>query len=142
MAALQSNIPYYVFGMLEPTLQILGFVVASFAPQYYACSQTQTPISHTLLPSEKIVTYQLGNLFLLIAIMGLSIMNSVGDHAVVATYLSALWWGDLGHIGVTAWCMGSQRLLSVREWTLVNWANMGFPAFLFTMRSLYFLGNL
>ncbi|KAF3342153.1 hypothetical protein EV126DRAFT_412667 [Verticillium dahliae] len=138
----QPTIPYYVFGVLEPTLQILGFAVASFTPHYLALTQTPTPISHTLLPSEKIVTYQLGNLFLLIAIMGLSIMNSASDPAIVATYLSALWWGDLGHIGVTAWCMGSARLLSVREWTLINWASLGFPTFLFTMRSLYFLGSL
>ncbi|KAJ3453723.1 hypothetical protein MRS44_017970 [Fusarium solani] len=138
----QSTIPYYVFGVLEPTLQILGFAVASFTPHYLALTQTPTPISHTLLPSEKIITYQLGNLFLLVAILGLSIMNSASDPAVISTYLSALWWGDLGHIGVTAWGMGSQRLLSVREWTLINWASMGFPTFLFTMRSLYFLGSL
>ncbi|RKK12491.1 hypothetical protein BFJ63_vAg10978 [Fusarium oxysporum f. sp. narcissi] len=136
----QSMIPYCIFGVLEPTLQILGFAVASFIPHYLALTQTPMPISHTLLPSEKIITYQLGNLFLLVAIFGLSIMNSASDPAVISTYLSALWWGDLGHIGVTAWGMGSQRLLNVREWTLINWTTMGFPVFLFTMRNLYFFG--
>ncbi|KAH6880677.1 hypothetical protein B0T10DRAFT_581226 [Thelonectria olida] len=102
MAVSHSSITYYVFGVLEPSLQILGFVVTSFTPQYYACMQTPTPISHTLLPSEKIVIYQLGNLFLLIVILGLSIMNSTRDPAVISAYLSALWWGGLGHIGITA----------------------------------------
>lgn len=136
----QSKMSYYVFGVMEPTLQILGFVVASFTPHYFALTQTPTPISHTLLPSEKIVTYQLGNLLLLVAILGLSFMNSTNDPAVVKTYLSVLWWGDLGHIGVTAWCMGPERLLSLREWIVMNWTSMGLPIVLFTMRSLYFLG--
>ena len=36
--------------------------------------------------------------------------------------------------------MGSQRLLNLREWTLMNWTTMGIPLFLFSVRNLYFLG--
>jgi drug/metabolite transporter (DMT)-like permease len=134
-----SPIPFYVFGVLEPTLQIIGFTVASFGPHLIALTQTPTPISHNLLPSEKIITYQFGNLLLLIAILSLSFITTANDAAVASTYLSALWWGDLGHIGVTAWCMG-ERLLNVGEWTLVNWASLVFPVFLFIIRTLYFAG--
>ncbi|KEZ45200.1 hypothetical protein SAPIO_CDS2659 [Scedosporium apiospermum] len=54
------DLPYYIFGVVEPTLQILGFVVGSFAPQYFALTQAPLLISHSLLPSEKILSYQLG----------------------------------------------------------------------------------
>lgn len=133
------NIAYLIFGVAEPALQILGFLTTSFAPEYYALTQTPTPVSHQLLPSEKILTFQFGNLVLVLAILGLSIMNANVDRAVVDAYLSALWWGDLGHVGVTAWCMGP-RLFDVRQWTLVNRASLGVPCFLFAARSLYFLG--
>ncbi|KAM0271397.1 hypothetical protein ACHAQH_009119 [Verticillium albo-atrum] len=137
---LLEDLPYYIFAVVEPALQLLGFAVTSLAPHYFALSQTPSPISHSFLPSEKILTYQLGNLFFLLAVISLSVLNATSDRAVVGAYLSALCWGDLGHIGVTAWCMGWQRFRSVGEWTPVNWACLLVPAVMYILRNMYLLG--
>lgn len=102
------------------------------------------------------VAWQLGNLYLLMAFMGLFILRTTSEVEVVKAYLLALWLGDIGHIGFTAFGLGGERLMNMSEWNAVTHGNLPFTvsatlscmspvklphqAFLFLTRSAYFLG--
>lgn len=140
MASALPTIPYYIFGVAEPAALILAFAVTSLLPSYYVSSQTKLVSPRPLLPTEQIAVYQMSNLFLLVAVLSIYVLNSTDDVKVARAFLTALCWGDLGHLGVTAWCLGWRTIKDVSSWSLVIWGNIGIPAFLFTMRVLYFLG--
>jgi hypothetical protein len=72
------------------------------------------------------VTWQLGNLYLLMAIMGLAILNTTSDAKVVKAYLFALWVGDIGHVGLTLYGLGLQRVAHVSEWNAMTNGNVAF----------------
>ncbi|KAJ6051955.1 hypothetical protein N7499_011343 [Penicillium canescens] len=140
MASLLPTIPRYFFTFVEPTLLILAFATTSIFPSYYVFTQSKHAPRHRLLPTEQILTFQLGNLFLLLAVIELYVFSSTTDTKAVHALITALWWGDLGHLGVTTWCMGAAALRNPRFWSLVNWGNIAIPTLLFTMRSLYLVG--
>jgi hypothetical protein len=104
MASLLPTIPRYFFCFIEPTLLILTFATTSIFPSYYVFTQSKHAPRHRLLPTEQILTFQLGNLFLLIAVIELYVFSSTTDTKAVRALITALWWGDLGHLGVTTWC--------------------------------------
>ena len=141
MASSMSTTSYCTFGVLEPLLQIAGFCLASFAPDLYISSLRSLKLSRAESPlQETIVVFQLGNLFLLVAVIGLYVLHSTSDSGVATAYLTALWWGDLGHIGVTAWCIGWSEMSRWMHWHWATWANVGIPVCLFIARNLYFYG--
>ncbi|KAH7067013.1 hypothetical protein BKA63DRAFT_523572 [Paraphoma chrysanthemicola] len=141
MASALPAIPRYIFTIFEPAILLVAFLTISLFPRYYVSSQSPLdPPSRPLTAPEEILVYQLSNVFLLIAFTSLYVLNSTNDVKVARAWLSALWWGDLGHIGVTAWCMDWETFSSVGTWTMVNWANLSIPSLLFSLRSLYFLG--
>ncbi|OAL44868.1 hypothetical protein IQ07DRAFT_550098, partial [Pyrenochaeta sp. DS3sAY3a] len=140
MSTALPTIPQYLFGVGEPAILILAFLVTSLLPEYYVSSLSKLPSTRSLLATEQIGVYQISNLFLLIAVLSFYILNSIHDAKVTRLFLNALWWGDLGHLGVTTWCLGRKRVWDVGSWSLVVWGNICIPAFLFTMRTLYFLG--
>ena len=102
MACTLPTIPRYIFSVFEPAVLILGFVITTALPEYYFSSHSKLPSPRPLLPSEKIQIYQLSNLFLLVAFMSLYILKSTDDIKVARAFLTALWWGDIGHLGVTS----------------------------------------
>ena len=140
MATALPTIPRYVFCIIEPVVLILAFTTTSISPAYYVSGQFKLTSPLSLAPSETILTYQMSNLFLLIAIIELYVFHSTNDIKVAHALLKALWWGDLGHLGVTTWCMGWATLRNVGEWSLVNWGNIAVPLFLFAMRSFCLFG--
>ena len=140
MASALPTIPRYIFCIIEPVALILAFTITSVSPAYYVSGQSKLTSPLNLAPSETILTYQTSNLFLLIAIIELYVFHSTNDIKVAHALLTALWWGDLGHLGVTTWCMGWATLRNVGEWSLVNWGNLAVPLFLFAMRSFYLFG--
>lgn len=92
-----------------------------------------------LIASEKLLAGQLGNLFLVLGFVGVGVLQTTSEMAVVRAYLSALWWGDLGHVGITAYAMGWDSVVNVAGWSLVTWGNLGIPMGLWVLRSLYLL---
>ncbi|KAJ5607472.1 hypothetical protein N7537_004091 [Penicillium hordei] len=140
MASVLPTIPRYFFCFIEPTLLILAFATTSMFPSYYVSTQSKLAPLHRLLSTEQILSFQLSNLFFLIAVIELYIFFSTTDTKAVQALITALWWGDLGHLGVTTWCMGAAALRNPRSWSLVNWGNIAIPTLLFTMRSLYLVG--
>jgi hypothetical protein len=88
----------------------------------------------------KLVAWQLGNTYLLLGILGVFILNTTTEIKVVRAYLFALWLGDIGHVGVTAYAMGTAGLLDIAGWPSVAWGNIGITLALFLLRSLYLQG--
>lgn len=72
------------------------------------------------------VAWQLGNLYLLMAFMGLFILNTTSEAKVVRAYLLALWLGDIGHVGFSAYGLGIERLFNVAQWNALTGGNVAF----------------
>lgn len=72
------------------------------------------------------VAWQLGNLYLLMAMMGLAILNTTSEAKVVKAYLLVLWLGDIGHVGFTLYGLGLERLAQVSEWNAMTNGNVAF----------------
>ncbi|KAF4124619.1 hypothetical protein GMORB2_5285 [Geosmithia morbida] len=86
------------------------------------------------------VAWQLGNLYLLMAFMGIAVLHSTTETSVVRAYLFVLAVGDVGHVGLTAYGMGLNKLSRPVAWNAMTIGNVAFTLFLFVMRSLYFIG--
>ncbi|KAF2089970.1 hypothetical protein K490DRAFT_35247 [Saccharata proteae CBS 121410] len=142
MAASLPLLPRVVFTVLEPVSLIAGFLGPFISPSFFVSSQVPRPTSepHLLLSTEHVLALQLGNAYLLLAFLGLFILNTTNELKTVRAYLAALWLGDIGHVAVTAWALGVTGLMDIGGWNAVTWGNIGATLALFFVRSLYFLG--
>jgi hypothetical protein len=86
------------------------------------------------------MAWQLGNCYLLLGLIGVFILNTTTELKVVRAYLFALWLGDIGHLAITMYAMGSSAVLDIGGWSATTWGNVGATLFLFTIRSLYLQG--
>jgi hypothetical protein len=140
MAVLPSPGPRFVFCVVEPFLLFSGFTFLAFSIPTYVTSLSPTPHASEPLPTEQILAFQLCNVYLLLAFINIFVLITTGEIKVVRAYLSALWWGDMGHLGSTAWCLGRAGMSTASSWSFVIWANFLILSFLFLARTLYFLG--
>lgn len=72
------------------------------------------------------LAWQLGNMYLLMAFIGLAVLLTTSEIKVVRSYLVALWLGDVGHIAFTCYGMGKERIMNPSEWNPLAWGNIGF----------------
>jgi hypothetical protein len=70
------------------------------------------------------VTWQLGNLYLLLGFLGIAILSTTNETKVVRAYLIALWLGDVGHIGFSSYGLGWDMLMSLPKWNATTWGNI------------------
>ncbi|TKA76203.1 hypothetical protein B0A49_03046 [Cryomyces minteri] len=140
MASLLPPTPRFVFTVIEPLALIAGAIAPFVSPSEFVSAQLAHIPRHPLLPSEQILALQIGNLYLLLAMLGLFILNSTSEIKTVRAYLIALWVADIGHVAVTAWAMGCENIADIRRWNYMAWGNIGSTSFLFATRSLYLLG--
>lgn len=124
---------------------IAGISAAMLYPRTFIYDQLpsyRTPdLSTPIPPTEQILALQLGNVYLLLAFLGIFILNqSHADRSTARAYLSALWLGDLGHLAATAWVMGWQDFVNVRIWTSSIWGNVGGTIALWLVRTAWLLG--
>lgn len=96
--------------------------------------------SHPLYETEHVLALQLGNIYFLLCLMGLFILNTTTEPKVVRAYLWAAWTADISHIGVTGWVMGYDVFVNVADWNSMAYGNIAITAFLFFSRSLYLMG--
>ena len=83
-----------------------------------------TPI-HKLSPTELILALQLGNVYLLMAFVGIAVLYTTTDAKTVRNYLFALFLGDIGHLAVTYYILESERYFDVFNWNAMAWGNIG-----------------
>ncbi|TDZ34129.1 hypothetical protein C8034_v009200 [Colletotrichum sidae] len=146
MASALPTFPRLVFTVFEPISLIGGFLGAIANPDWFISEQVASASSATAPPlasdNSRLVALQLGNIYLLMAMVGLAVLNSTSELKVVKSYLVALWIADLGHIYVCYHVLGPDRFLDVASWNSMTWGNVGVTAFLCLTRTAYLLGLL
>jgi hypothetical protein len=86
----------------------------------------QAPITAPLVSSvhARVVALQLGNLYLLMAMVGLAVLSTTSEVKVVRNYIIALWIADLGHI-FACWLAMGDAFFDVARWNAMAWGNVG-----------------
>lgn len=167
MATLLSTWPYILFAILEPISEcvniyfanvlrghhsrklrtdkgrtrVAGWYLASLDPRESVASQhPNVPIPETLPTASETVARQLGNMYLLMALMGVAILSSTSEPKVLRNYFIALAIGDLGHLYVTYLGTGWLYFVDISQWNAMAWGNIGVTSFLLVNRLAYFLG--
>ncbi|KAI1330489.1 hypothetical protein F5Y16DRAFT_363294 [Xylariaceae sp. FL0255] len=136
--------PLFIFGILEPALLVYAYYVAMADP--YAFYAAQTPTHNlgassitTFPPQAQIFTYQLVNVYLLLA--GLALTCSFTRHASVAKlYLFFVALADYGHILSCYLVIPTNVLLDVSQWNDMIWGSVGGSIFLNVVRLGTLLG--
>ncbi|KAF4466063.1 hypothetical protein FALBO_7076 [Fusarium albosuccineum] len=140
MASSLPSFPRVVFTIIEPISLVGGFLGAVTNPAWFIGEQV--PQKHVPVTPESsiVVAWQLGNLYLLLAFIGLAVLSTTSENKVVRAYLVALWLGDVGHIGFSCYGLGWNRLMNPAGWNAMTWGNIGMTLFLLLTRTAYFTG--
>ncbi|KAG7106166.1 hypothetical protein HYQ44_014462 [Verticillium longisporum] len=140
MASALPGFPRTVFTILEPLSLVAGFLGVVVNPDKFVADQIirQTPLLHS--DNGRMVTLQLGNLYLLLAMIGVAVLSSTSEIRVVRNYLVALWVADLGHLWACYHGLGYGKFVDVAQWNAMTWGNVGATAFLCLTRTAYLLG--
>ncbi|KAL7894793.1 hypothetical protein HDV63DRAFT_138392 [Trichoderma sp. SZMC 28014] len=140
MAASLPQFPRVVFTILEPMSLVAGFLGAVYDPAWFVAQQI--PQDKPLVASENsvVLAHQLGNLYLGMCFVGLSLFWSTSEIKVIRSYLIALLIADAGHVGFTWYGMGSERFFDVSGWNAMAWGNIGATLFLALTRIAYLSG--
>lgn len=101
-----------------------GFIGAVYDPEWFVAEQI--PQAAPVLSSENsiLVAWQLGNMYLLMAFVGLGVLLTTSEIKVVRSYLVALWLGDIGHVAFTCYGLGLTRLLDPAGWNAMAGGNI------------------
>ncbi|KAK6502270.1 hypothetical protein TWF506_002853 [Arthrobotrys conoides] len=140
MATLLPTVPYWVFCVSEPVSLVVGFAIAVFQPGQFVELQLPNTDSAELSSSGKLIAWQTGNLFGIMAMMGIAILFATTEVAVVRRYLIALLLGDIGHLTAVWWMMGSYEFLSAHRWNWFTWGNVGITFLLALVRISTLMG--
>lgn len=120
-----------------------GFVAAWFNTTYFIQEQFPQSAIQAMLPisaNTKIVALQLGNLYGLMCLLGLTILNTTSERKVVRGYIACLAVADVGHVLPTMYYLGQERVLDVGNWNGMAWGNIAATTALFATRLLYLAG--
>jgi hypothetical protein len=141
MASHLPALPRVVFTIIEPISLLGGFFGAALQPAWFAAQQIPNGAAPASMSDTSILLSLLtGNLYLLLFFIGVAVFVSTSEVKVVRAYLFALWLGDIGHVGISYLGIPEELRSNPAIWNATVWGNIGFTAFLFTMRTLYFLG--
>ncbi|KAK2031242.1 hypothetical protein LX32DRAFT_650894 [Colletotrichum zoysiae] len=145
MASALPAFPRLVFTIFEPISLVGGFLGPVINPDWFISEQIVGSAGSPVPPiptsdNDRLVALQLGNLYLLLAMIGLAVLNLTSEVKVVRGYLVALWVADIGHIYACYHVLGLDRFLDVAHWNAMTWGNVGATAFLCLTRTAYLLG--
>ena len=107
----------------------MGFSAIVSSPHGYVSVQVpgaETPAP--LPPGSTVVALQLGNVFLLVAALGV-LCCFMSHPSFARNYLLILACADLGHIYSSYVGMGSQQFWDIGAWNDTVWLNVGVSAF-------------
>jgi hypothetical protein len=71
------------------------------------------------------VALQLGNIYLLLAMVGVAVLYITTEAKVVRNYVIALWLADIGHVAVTCYVMEYEKMVDLSNWNAMAWGNIG-----------------
>ncbi|RAL10619.1 uncharacterized protein BO97DRAFT_372421 [Aspergillus homomorphus CBS 101889] len=141
--------PHLLFGILEPISLIAGALSPLLNLPGFITDQIPIDPSHVVNPSPTTtnlqpqaisLAYQLGNLYSLLALLGLGILTTSTEPKVIRNYFLALLVADVGHVYAAGWAMGWARFCDVAGWNALTWGNVAVTAFLGVNRVLFLLG--
>lgn len=123
------------FLTIEPLSTLLGAIYAILFPHTYIhllSTSISTPSPyHTSLdllsPITTTILAQLGNLYLLLALLEGSVLRSTADLKVWKTLLFCMLIADVGHVASCYLSMdGVDGFWKVSLWNRLDWGNLGF----------------
>lgn len=113
-----------VSNSLNPHFRVAGFLGVIYDPAWFVAEQIPSKGSVLVTEQSKVVAWQLGNLYLLMAFIGIAIYSTTSEVRVIRNYLFALWLGDIGHIGFSCYGLGPQSSLNPASWNAMAWGNI------------------
>ncbi|RTE77521.1 hypothetical protein BHE90_007991 [Fusarium euwallaceae] len=119
---------------------VAGFLGAVIDPTWFIGEQVLQKDGIATSEGSIVVAWQLGNLYLLLAFIGIAALSTTSENKVVRAYLVALWLGDVGHIGFSCYGIGWGKLVRPVEWNAMAWGNIAMTLFLLLTRTAYFAG--
>ncbi|RDL36053.1 Uncharacterized protein BP5553_06665 [Venustampulla echinocandica] len=140
MTAILPPIPRLVFTVLEPISLLAGAVAPFVSPEWFIAEQIAFSTAGPVTANARMVAYQLGNIYLLLAMVGIAVLSSTTEAKVVRNYLVALWLADISHVAITSYILGPELLLDIANWNPMTWGNIGATVLLFATRTAYLLG--
>ncbi|KAJ4248930.1 hypothetical protein NW757_008044 [Fusarium falciforme] len=140
MASSLPTFPRVVFTIIEPISLVAGFLGAVIDPAWFIGEQVLQKDGIATSEGSIVVAWQLGNLYLLLAFIGIAVLSTTSENKVVRAYLIALWLGDVGHIGFSCYGLGWGKLVRPVEWNAMAWGNIAMTLFLLLTRTAYFAG--
>ena len=102
-----------------------GFIGAIASPDWFIAEQIPIEQPMGFSANSRLITLQLGNLYWLLAMIGVAVLSSTAEIRVVRNYLVALWLADIGHIAVTWRALGHEYFMDVAKWNAMTWGNIG-----------------
>jgi hypothetical protein len=117
--------------------RIAGFSGPFVSAEWFLAEQIAGSPRQELTQNAKMVAYQLGNVYLLMALVGIAVLYTTTESKVVRSYLTALAIADIGHVGITCYVMEYERAIDIASWNSMAWGNIGI-----TVISYRFLKNL
>ncbi|KAI9875934.1 MAG: hypothetical protein M1830_007723 [Pleopsidium flavum] len=140
MSTILPPFPRLVFTVLEPLSLIAGWLAPFFDPHAFVSDQVLHSLPQGLTLGAHVVALQLGNVYLLLALLGIAVLYTTSEPKVVRNYIIALWIADIGHLAATYYVVGYKHFIDVGHWNSMAWGNIGATAFLFVTRSAYLIG--
>ncbi|KIN07677.1 hypothetical protein OIDMADRAFT_140216 [Oidiodendron maius Zn] len=137
MALVLPTIPRIVFTVLEPLSLVAGFLGPFVSPEWFLAEQIAGSPQQEITQNAKMIAYQLGNIYLLMALVGVAVLYTTTEAKVVRSYLIALAIADVGHVGITCYVMEYERAVDIAHWNSMAWGNLGATGFLFFFRLAY-----
>ncbi|TQB72122.1 hypothetical protein MPDQ_007022 [Monascus purpureus] len=141
MSTLFPRWPHILFGIFEPISLLLGWAAPLVDLDSFIAGQTPKVAAPTSLhPSSVALAYQLGNVYLLLLLVGVGVCYTTSEPKVLRNYLIALAIADVGHIYATYVAMRWEAFVDVSSWNVLTWGNIGASGFLFVNRIAYLMG--
>lgn len=103
-----------------------GFLGPFISPEWFINEQVAGSSQQEITKNAIMVAYQLGNIYLLMGMVGVAVLYATTDPKVVRNYLIALAIGDVGHVGITCYVMEYERVIDIANWNSLAYGNIGF----------------
>jgi hypothetical protein len=104
--------------------RVAGFAGSVISPEWFLAEQVASPLQD-ITQGSKMVTYQLGNLFFLLAMIGIAVLYTTTEARVVRNYMVALAIADIGHVAITCYVMEYEKTVDIANWNSMAWGNIG-----------------
>lgn len=105
--------------------RVAGFLGPFVSPEWFLAEQIAGSPQQEITQNARMIAYQLGNIYLLMALVGVAVLYTTTEAKVVRSYLTALAIADVGHVGITCYVMEYERAVDIAHWNSMTWGNIG-----------------